>query len=605
MANRQKFKTTDMQVVPLKWLIIGGSLVTLIFWTNLNDPFNAPKSWILSISGFWLFGWLVFHVKEQWKSKFGKWQTLLASAYLLAMSASFLATDNKFIGLFGAYQRRTGYLSYFCLISFFLAASYLFDLKKLALVEKAILVIGFLTSIYALAQHFKHDFVHWNNPYNSVLGTLGNPDFAAATMAIFAVLNFGIAINGKYSKWIRILGIFNFIMLVVAIVFSQVRQGLLAAVFGVAMVTIVWIHQRNKFVAYFGISLAFIVGSLGIIGMLDRGPLSRYFYRPSVTFRGDYWRAGWQMFIHHPLFGVGLDRFGANFRLYRDATQSLRRGPGVTSDAAHNVPIQLASTGGIFVLLTFLLLVSYIFWRGLVGLRKTQGAEQITVAVFFAAWLAYQAQSLISIDNLGIAIWGYILGGIVVGISIDPQTRPVLPLKISLVQPFFSGGLALVAVIFSIFFFSAESAMKTFNGQAIPNSPANLSEYEALSQKPISYLFKEPAFYTSISGKLAGAGDFNAAVNYLTKQNESDHLNFESRDLLARIYEYKKDWSHAVLLREEIVKIDPVNYVNLLQLGEDYKSLGNLSEAKKVTHLIESFASTTSQAKQAIKDFGN
>jgi hypothetical protein len=345
-------------------------------------------------------------------------------------------------------------------------------------------------------------------------------------MAIFAVLNFGIAIQNKYSKWIRLLSISNVVMLFVTIGFSQVRQGLLAAVLGISVIAIVWIYQRSKFAAYGSVFLAIVVGAFGIVGMLDKGPLSRYFYKPSVTFRGDYWRAGWQMFIHHPFFGVGLDRFGANFRLYRDATQSLRRGPDVTSNAAHNVPIQLASTGGIFVLITFLLLVGYIFWRGIVGLRKTQGAEQITIAVFFAAWLAYEAQSFISIDNLGIAIWGYILGGVVVGISIDPTTRPTIPFKNSLVQPLLSGFLALSALTLSIFFFSADSAMKTFSSQSIPSSQADLAAYQALSQKPTSYPFKEPAFYITISGKLAAAGDFNTAIKNLTQQSQSDRLNF-------------------------------------------------------------------------------
>ena len=35
----------------------------------------------------------------------------------------------------------------------------------------------------------------------------------------------------------------------------------------------------------------------------------------------------------------------------------------------------------------------------------------------FGAWLAYQAQSIISIDSLGLAIWGWVLTGILIGLS--------------------------------------------------------------------------------------------------------------------------------------------------------------------------------------------
>jgi hypothetical protein len=104
----------------LKWLTWGGSLVTLIFWSNLNDPFNAPKSWILSITGFWLTAWVLFHIKERIKSTQLKFATIFATAYLLALGMAFVATDNKFIGFFGEYQRRTGLLSYMCLIIFLL-----------------------------------------------------------------------------------------------------------------------------------------------------------------------------------------------------------------------------------------------------------------------------------------------------------------------------------------------------------------------------------------------------------------------------------------------------------------------------------------------------
>ena len=34
-----------------------------------------------------------------------------------------------------------------------------------------------------------------------------------------------------------------------------------------------------------------------------------------------------------------------------------------------------------------------------------------------SAWIGFQAQSLISIDNIGIAVWGWLLGGAIIGLS--------------------------------------------------------------------------------------------------------------------------------------------------------------------------------------------
>ena len=47
------------------------------------------------------------------------------------------------------------------------------------------------------------DFVTWNNQYNAVISTVGNPNFAAAIMAIIATLNFGFALIHSLEIRIR------------------------------------------------------------------------------------------------------------------------------------------------------------------------------------------------------------------------------------------------------------------------------------------------------------------------------------------------------------------------------------------------------------------
>jgi hypothetical protein len=44
-------------------------------------------------------------------------------------------------------------------------------------------------------------------------------------------------------------------------------------------------------------------------------------------------------------------------------------------------------------------------------------------AAIFAAWIAYQAQSLISINQLGLAVWGWALSGAIIGYSIFVSTQ--------------------------------------------------------------------------------------------------------------------------------------------------------------------------------------
>ena len=586
-----------------KWILWGGSLITLFFWIPLNDPFNAPKSWILSISGFWLLGSVFFQIKSQWEQKTLKWIIILTGGYLLALATAFIATDNKYIGFFGEYQRRTGFLSYFCLLIFFLASSFTFRLNLVSRLEITLLITGFLTAFYGILQHYHHDFVHWNNPYNSLLSSFGNPDFAAAAMSIFFIISFGVLIQSKFVSWLRILALLNCGLLLIAIKFSQVRQGQLTAALGVSIILIIWVGQRKKYFAYCLCFLFGVVGLSAIAGMLNKGPLMRYFYKSSVTFRGDYWRAGWNMFAHHPVFGVGLDRYGAYFRQYRDSTQSLRRGPDIISNAAHNLPIQLAATGGIFLLIAYLVFTFSIAYRGILTLKRTSGSEQILASVILAAWVAYQAQSLISIDNLAVAIWGYILGGAVVGSSLSVGKVNIESQKSKILQPAFSGLLAVVALGVSALFLGAETSMHSIAIQSVPHTQNELSAYKVILQKPLNYYFQEPAFVVETSNLYAQVGDLTTASAGLQKLEASDPRNFEALELEARINEYQKNWNTAITIRTKELSLDPFNYKNLLQLGEDQKNSGNISGAGATLLRINSFASHSEEAKQATKDF--
>ena len=608
----------------INWLLVGGSLVTLFIWASLEDPFNAPKSWILYCVGFWLLGWVGFNARSRWRDKLDRQILVLSGALALSFVAAFIATDVKLQGLFGDYARRTGLLSYLSFILFFVAASLTFSLSTIDLFDRVTLIVGFIVGFYGFMQHFNLDFIHWNNPYNSVLSTLGNPDFAAAVMAIFMVLAVGLVVNGSKSTFVRAWAALNIAILLVTIVFSQVRQGLLAGAAGIAVVLFIWLHQRKKIAALALAGMGVIVGALGLVAMLNMGPLKGFFYKASVTYRGDYWRAGVRMFKSHPLFGVGLDRYGAYFRQYRDATQALRRGPGLVSNAAHDVPIQLAATGGIFVLIAFLALTLFIAWRGITSLRSATGINQIVIATFFGAWITYEAQSLISIDNVGIAIWGWILGGIVVALSRPTKVEETLapvnakPLRSkkqsikqstkissgSAAQPLVSGLLFTLAFAICIPMFLSDAALKTSRGYAAPTS-ANLSAYLQIVRKPLGYGFQETHAKESVAILLAQANQLPEAKTNLLAVLARDPRGFDALNTLALIEEANKNFGEAASNRQKMSALDPWNYQNLLQLGEDLKQSGDKAGAKAIIGRIDAFAAQTSEALTAHKDFGS
>ena len=137
------------------------------------------------------------------------------------------------------------------------------------------------------------DFVKWNNPYNSIIGTVGNPNFAAAVMAIIGILIFSSLFISDIAIKQRWFGAFVAFLLLIAIYRSNARQGLLTYFLGVGLFLVIWLFNKNKkagmLFSITGISLVVFA----ILGMLQVGPRfllagwNRNVQRPSINRSGD------------------------------------------------------------------------------------------------------------------------------------------------------------------------------------------------------------------------------------------------------------------------------------------------------------------------------
>jgi hypothetical protein len=162
--------------------------------------------------------------------------------------------------------------------------------------------------------------------------------------------------------------------------------------------------------------------TFSVLGMLQVGPLQQYLYKSSVSVRGYYWRAGLEMLSSHPFFGVGIDRYGSYFKQYREVDYPLNVGFQLTSSNAHNTFIQFFATGGIFLGITYLALNLFVLHRAIIGIKNLKGNQRLYLVGILSAWISFHAQSLVSIDNIGISIWGWVLAGSIIGLSLSADT---------------------------------------------------------------------------------------------------------------------------------------------------------------------------------------
>jgi O-antigen ligase len=601
----QKSKSIDLEAH--RWIF--GSLIsaTLYFQTNLADPFNSPKSWIIFLASAWLIGYLVSFRRLITGTRELQIVASLATVFVVASSVVTLFTDFKFIANFGDTQRRNGFISYLSLTIILLAAALFvrtFNARRIYFVA---LFVSLPSAIYAFMQANGKDFVKWNNPYNSIIGTVGNPNFAAAAMAVMGVLIFSITLIKSFPKYLRavspILGIF----LLYLIYKSQAKQGLLAYILGVGVFTCIWLLGKNRKLGFAAISAGIIVFILGVLGMLQIGPLEKYLYKPSVSVRGYYWRAGIEMLKHHPLFGVGMDSYGAFFKQYREVGYPLSYGFDITSSNAHNTFIQFFATGGLLLGVSYLALNAYIFYRAIVGLRKLTGDNKLMLAGVFSAWIAFQAQSLISIDNIGISIWGWVLGGAIVGLSISNEARPeddrkqfaVSRNQIHLSRVSISAAASIIPLILVVLLYRGESDSFKSTIQFDKNNASLQSVFKDAQLKVINDPLNDPTYKLKSAMALVSNGFLDQGLPVVKKIYADNPRNLDALNALIIFSEQLNQIPDAINYREQMAKLDPWNAVNYLGLGKDYKAQGNLVKSKEMLDKILSFASANPIAEQA------
>jgi hypothetical protein len=128
------------------------------------------------------------------------------------------------------------------------------------------------------------------------------------------------------------------------------------------------------------------------------------------------------MTIEHPFFGVGLDSYGDWYRRARTVEATLRRGPDIVSNAAHNVLLDLSSNGGFPLVFIYLFMIVLVIISSIKVFRRSQEFNPFFTGLF-AVWIAYQAQSIISLNQLGLAVWGWIISGLLIGYEINSRTE--------------------------------------------------------------------------------------------------------------------------------------------------------------------------------------
>ena len=403
---------------------IGSAFVAVIVVTgSVTDPVNVTKFFALggvAVGAFVVL--MAFGVKELWDN--AKALVVLSALFFFASISAVVNSEGPLIqNIYGVYGRNTALFTYLLLLMVIASAAILRRESSFNLLIWGLLGAGTINVIYCGWVIAFGDFIPWSNPYGNILGTFGNPNFIGAFLGIFSAALVAYVVKPGTSALIRVIAILIFVVAIYAIIDSSAIQGRVVVVAGLGIVGFYLIRSKFEgiFVQISYVAAVAIGAAFALLGALQIGPLTKYIYKTSVSLRGEYWQAGWNMGSEHPFSGVGFDTYGDWYRKVRDTQALILPGPNVTTNTAHNVPFDVFAFGGWPLFISYLGILAL----SVIAIIKVTARVRKYDAIFVTlttAWACYQLQSIISINQIGLAVWGWLFGGALIAYEI--ATRP-------------------------------------------------------------------------------------------------------------------------------------------------------------------------------------
>jgi O-antigen ligase len=421
MLNKSVEKT-------ISWfLFIGVPFATVFLMTDtVTDPVNVTKLFATGCVGGGVFAIAAVYGFKELRTS-AKWLLIATGLFLIAVLNSVINSSAPLTqNIYGVFGRQTGFVAYLVLAMVMLGAALLRAKKSFDRMVWALLIAGAINIIYAAWAIAFGDFIGWSNPYGNILGLFGNPNFIGAFLGMFITGSIAFAFSAHFSWAYRIAFMVLGLIALYEIKESHAVQGLVVTGAGLAMIGFYLVRAKtkgNSFTIGYLLAVA-ITGGFALAGALQKGPLASIIYKRSVSLRGTYWETGINMGMDKPFTGVGMDSYGNWYRAFRP-DRALIDMPGVKviTNAAHNVVIDIFAYGGFPLLISYLAILFVGIWA-IVRVTLRNRSYDGTFVALATTWLAYQLQSIISINQMGLAIWGWLLLGVLVAYEYSTRPQP-------------------------------------------------------------------------------------------------------------------------------------------------------------------------------------
>lgn len=547
-----------------KFLYFGTPLITIFVIAGpVADPVNVTKLFLLGVFGTGL----LFLLLTYRRVLFAREKVFFTASVLLfstlSMLTNFTSPAPFNLTFYGVNGRNTGFLTYFFFSVFALAGLTLSQMDNFKKLLYGFYFAGIVNIVYCLWAWQIGDFIPWNNIYGQILGTFGNPNFIGAFLGMVIVGLTSYLLQPDLGLPLRVSIVVINLVAFLEVIASRAVQGLVVTFGGLTIMIFFWLRSKtvNRAILPAYLVTVAILGLTAMLGALQKGPMASIIYKRSVSLRGSYWNAGIEMGRDNLFTGVGMDAYGNNYRRYRSLNAFTDMpGPETISNAAHNIVIDIFAFGGLPLLLSYLLILGITLVSIVRFTTRKKQFDFIFVAMT-SIWLCYQAQSLISINQIGLGIWGWVLSGAIVAYEIKDREKQLdvkksqgAKMSTSEVDDLKSKMTAMAGMVIGIII-------------ALPPLKADMNWLAALKSQNLDriLLALEPSYFNpSDSARLV------AAVNGL----QNNKLNKQALDIARQGVRYNPDFTDAWKMlyylpdatteekrtaKENLMRLDPLN----------------------------------------------
>jgi len=570
------------------------SFPSIFMSLSFLDPINWPKNLVLALVAPIIFWTAMRNTKSKAIALFKlRTSRIFLITFVLTLVPAMFTFESLTRLLWGTWGRNNGLVTYVCLLIIAISVAAQARIPGFAN-HLLVWIQGFslVAGLYGYMQIFGLDPVDWSSQ-NQVFSFFGNTNFASAIFAMGTIASILITVKEKQNQQKRTLGLASVALLGYLTFATGSLQGLVAIAIAVAIIVFIQISQTSRKFALGYSAVALASGVLIFSGFAGYGPLGDLIRQYTIALRFQYWMVGIEMGLKNPLFGVGVDSYGDFYREYRPIELIRQTTLDLTTNNAHNSVIQVFATFGLLGLIGLLVPLFFALKSGLSILLHNKVDEWSAIAIlFFSLW----SMSLISIDNIAIAIWNWVAMGALVGkyfssrisfessISEPAEKKRSTNSVFNVYEPQKVTALTLSAILLTFSWSQSQPERNLLRVKqiVIPEGDQNgpIVEKRKLFEGLRNSSSLTERHFFELGLEQNALGDWPYTIEAMKVGIKKYPKDFYIFDLLAVTQENNGLLSEAVATRISQLELDPNHAVVLLNLTKDLFKLGRTNEAK-------------------------